>query len=156
MCKQSDKACTYYHSLFDLRKKLGTDFRLFIKILSHLQAVNQKQLLCRKMFDSHSEIPGGRIAIFGLRLRDEVLEQPTEKTRLRELRMCRRKSKKSLTLTWMHQRQSVQLWPFSLSSENSRRKRPDHSLSGGACFLLNLKTQSSTTIHRERKKRTRP
>ncbi|ERE75449.1 hypothetical protein H671_4g12630 [Cricetulus griseus] len=41
--------------------------------------------------------------------------------------MGRRKSKKNSTLTWMHQRQSVRLWPFSLSSENSRRRRPDHS-----------------------------
>ncbi|EDL03666.1 Purkinje cell protein 4, isoform CRA_a [Mus musculus] len=46
--------------------------------------------------------------------------------------MGRRKSKKNLISTWMHQRQSVQLWPFSLSSENSRRKRQDHSPSGEA------------------------
>ncbi|EDM10958.1 Purkinje cell protein 4, isoform CRA_c [Rattus norvegicus] len=46
--------------------------------------------------------------------------------------MGRRRSKKNLISTWMHQRQSVQLWPFSLSSENSRRKRQDHSPSGEA------------------------
>ncbi|EAX09622.1 Purkinje cell protein 4, isoform CRA_a [Homo sapiens] len=44
--------------------------------------------------------------------------------------MDRRKFKKNLTLTWMHQRQNVQRWPFSLSSENSRRRRLGLSPSG--------------------------
>ena len=48
----SEKACAYYHNLLDLKRKLGAYFKLFFNMLSHLQSVNQNQLLCRKKFDS--------------------------------------------------------------------------------------------------------
>ncbi|VCX43055.1 unnamed protein product [Gulo gulo] len=53
-----------------------------------------------------------------------------EKTRHLAKMMGRRKFKKNSTLTWMRQRQNAQLWPFSLSSENSRRRRLGPSPSG--------------------------
>ena len=46
------------------------------------------------------------------------------------LQMGRRRFKRNLTSTWMRQRQNERQWPSSLSSENSRRKRPGPSLSG--------------------------
>lgn len=48
------------------------------------------------------------------------------------LQMGRRKFKRNLTSTWMHQRQNGLRWPFSPSSENSRRKRLGRSPRGRA------------------------
>ena len=46
------------------------------------------------------------------------------------LQMGRRRFKRNSTSTWTRQRQNEQRWPSSLSSENSRRKRPGPSPSG--------------------------
>lgn len=46
------------------------------------------------------------------------------------LQMGRRRFKRNSTSTWTRQRQNARRWPSSLSSENSRRKRPGPSPSG--------------------------
>ena len=61
--------------IFYIRKKLGAYFKLFFNILSHLQSVNQNQLLCRKKIDSVNNLFKHQDTSFYFSLNSKVMDK---------------------------------------------------------------------------------